>query len=954
MYTTGLLTMPDNDVKAQSSRTATELLQVIQTLVAEIHPHQTNNTNITLDSRFDKDLGLDSLSRVELITRVEKQFQLALPDITFAEAVSARDLLRALQLASSPRSSLSQIDIALTETSTDSDITPDKANTLIEVLNWHVETHPDKPHIQFYDDSGSGEMITYAQLKERASHVAGGLQQLGLQKAEPVVLMLPSSADYFYSFFGILLAGGIPVPIYPPARLTQLEDHMRRHVRILSNCMARIFITVSEAKAVAHLLKSQAPALQSIITAEELTASTAMVTPPVIVRDDIAFLQYTSGSTGTPKGVVLSHANLLANLRAMGQAVDAGPNDVFVSWLPLYHDMGLIGSWLGSLYFASTFVVMSPLTFLARPERWLWAIDHYRGTLSASPNFGYEFCVRRLKDEDIQGLDLSSWRAAFNGAEPVSPETLNSFSQRFATYGFRPQSMMPVYGLAESSVGLAFPPLNRGPLMDRVERDTFMRSGVARPAADDDTLALTFVSSGPPLIGHQLRVIDPAGHELPERHEGQLEFRGPSSTTGYYRDAQKTHTLFDSDWLNTGDLAYIANGELYITGRVKDIIIRAGRNIYPHELEDAVGNLDGIRTGRVAVFGSEDTQSKTERLIVMAETRSTDSEEHEKLRQEINTLATDLIGSPPDEVVLAPPGSVLKTSSGKIRRTASRELYEKGQIGKSSRSVGLQIARITAASILPQLRRAWRYTRSLAYAAYCWAVYSVLAIITWFSTVLLPSFALRWSIARTNAKLFRFLSRVHIHIEGLENIPGKNQPYVLVCNHASYLDSYVLFATLPGYFRFIAKEGLAKYFFSRLPLQNIRTEFVDRFDSSKGIEDTQRLTDLLHQGNALVFFAEGTFTRVPGLRPFHMGAFSIAAQAQAPIIPVAIRGTRSILREGSWFPHYGNITVTIGEAIKPESTEDESQDAWHTALQLRDRCRDFILRHCGEPDLKGE
>ncbi len=944
----------DNTVSdTQPECTASELLQVIQVLVSEIHPGRPSIQHLSLDSRFDKDLGLDSLSRVELITRVEKTFKLALPEATYAEAVSARDLLRALQVSSSPRSSLHKIDITHDDTSTDSRITPDDASTLIDVLDWHVIAHPDKPHIQFYDDSGDGEMITYAQLKERAGRVAGGLQQLGLQKAEPVVLMLPSSAEYFYSFIGILLAGGIPVPIYPPVRLNQIEDHMRRHVRILNNCMAKIFITVSEAMAVAHLLKSQVPNLESIITAGELASSTASMESPVISANDIAFLQYTSGSTGTPKGVVLSHANLLANLRAMGEAVDAGPDDVFVSWLPLYHDMGLIGSWLGSLYFASTFVVMSPLSFLSRPERWLWAIDHYRGTLSASPNFGYEFCLRRLKDEDIKGLDLSSWRAAFNGAEPVSPETLHNFSQRFAHYGFKQQAMMPVYGLAESSVGLAFPPLERGPLIDRVDRNAFMKSGVARPSTADDKLALKFVSSGLPLTGHQIRVIDPAGHELPERHEGQLEFRGPSSTSGYYRDAPKTQKLFDDEWLNTGDLAYIANGELFITGRVKDVIIRAGRNIYPHELEDAVGNLDGIRTGRVAVFGSEDQHSKTERLIVMAETRSTENSEHEKLQREINALSTDLIGSPPDEIVLAPPGSVLKTSSGKIRRTASRELFENGQIGKSRPSIGLQIVRLTAASILPQLRRALRYSKSLFYAGYCWSIYSVLAIITWFTTVFVPSYTLRWSIARANAKLFKLLTGVAVTVEGLENIPSSNQPYVLVCNHASYLDSYVLLATLPGYFRFIAKEALAKYFFNRLPLKNIRTEFVDRFDTGKGIEDTRRLSRLLEEGNALVFFAEGTFTRVPGLRPFHMGAFSIAAQAQVPVIPVAIRGTRSILRAGSWFPHYGAIHLSIGEPIVAEKSRDDiRQDTWHTALELRNQSREFILRHCGEPDLK--
>lgn len=945
--------MSSFDTINKTNDTVIELLRVINVLVAEVQPNRPSKA-ITLDTSFEKDLGLDSLTRVELISRVEKKFKLALPEQNIAEAESARDLLRAIQGAAIPRPVLHEADIQAVELA-DVKVTPDDLVTLIDVLNWHVSTHPDRPHIRMYTDEGDGEVITYQQLKDAAARVAAGLQQRGLQPAEPVVLMLPSGPDYFYSFFGILLAGGVPVPIYPPARPSQLEDHMHRHVRILANCNARTFITVPEAKAVAHLLKSQVPNLQHIITAADLTSSTAISTSPVLTTNDIAFIQYTSGSTGNPKGVVLTHANLLANIRAMGRVVEAGPKDVFVSWLPLYHDMGLIGAWLGSLYFAMLFVVMPPLSFLARPERWLWAIHNYGGTLSASPNFGYEYCLRRLSDEDLAGLDLSSWRAAFNGAEPVSPETLNNFSQRFKTWGFTNKAMMPVYGLAESSVGLAFPPLDRGPVIDRIERSTFMLTGSANSARDEDEHALRFVSSGSPLAGHQIRVVDHAGHELPERQEGRLEFRGPSSTSGYYRDAEKTRSLFDGDWLDTGDLAYIANGELFVTGRIKDIFIRAGRNIYPHELEDAVGNIQGIRTGRVAAFGSEDKHSKTERLIIIAETRSTDNKQLEKLHKEINTLAVDLIGSPPDEVVLAPPGTVLKTSSGKIRRAACREFFENGVIGKNQPGVYWQLTRITVASILPQLRRMWRYSKSVIYAAYYWFIYCILAMIGWSASMFLPSFPLRWSVLRNCARLFAKATNTKIKINGLQNIPTDGQPYVLVSNHASYLDGYVLMAILPGYVRFIAKKELVTNWYYRIPLKNIHTEFVDRYETGKSIESTQRLAKTLKQGNALMFFVEGTFTRIPGLRPFHLGAFSVATETGVPVIPVAIRGTRSILRSGSWFPHHGSINIDIGEAIDPKQIADESgKDAWHVTIELRERSREYILRHCGEPDLTQE
>jgi len=939
---------------SESQHTAEALLQLTQQLLREVHPQRRGRQDIALDSSFEKDLGLDSLARVELIARVEKHFRLALPERTFAEAETPRDLLRALLGARAPQRATAAAPATALHAAAPSAI-PAAAQTLVEVLDWHVAQHPERPHIQLYEDQHDGEVIGYRQLHSSALQIAAGLQQRGLQAGEPVSLMLPSGPGYFYSFFGILMAGGIPVPIYPPARPTQLEDHMRRHVRILDNCRAHTLITVSEAKQVARLLRSQVPGLRHIVSPQELATSAVTAVLPALNANDTAFIQYTSGSTGNPKGVVLSHANLLANIRAMGQAVEASAQDVFVSWLPLYHDMGLIGAWLGTMYYAALLVVMSPLKFLARPERWLWAIHRYRGTLSAAPNFGYEYCLRRLRDEELHGLDLGSWRAAFNGAEAVSPDTLEQFAARFAAYGFRARAMMPVYGLAESSVGLAFPPLARGPLIDRVQRDTFTRSGRATVAAADNGNALRFVSSGPPLAGHELRVVDRAGHELPERQEGRLEFRGPSSTSGYYRDAEKTRQLFHDGWLDSGDLAYIANGELYVTGRIKDIIIRAGRNIYPHELEQAIGNIAAVRNGRVAVFGSEDPRTGTERLIVLAETRSTDSAERERLHAEINTLASDLIGAPPDEIVLAPPGTVLKTSSGKIRRAASRERFEKGDIGRRQRSVPWQVARVALAGVLPQLRRSLRYMRAALYAGYCWSLYVLLSPLVWFGVTLLPRITQRWAVMRACVAVLAKATATPVRVNGLQHLPAPGQPCVLVANHASYLDGYTLVAKLPGHFRFIAKAELAEKFIIRLPLQRIHTEFVERFETSKGVRDTQRLAEVLKAGHQLLFFPEGTFTRVPGLRPFHLGAFSVAAQAAAPVIPVAIRGTRSILRSDSWFPHRGAISIEIGAPLDPgEFSAEAGGDSWRVAIALRDRARAFILRHCGEPDLAAE
>ncbi len=938
----------------QTELNETQLLKLITALVTEVHPRHHAPEHLTLDSQFETELGLDSLSRVELISRVESSYKLTLPERTLAEAQTPRDLIRVLRTfkpteTASPQKTDSMPPLSKLQDSA----MPEEVETLTELLEWHVQRHPERLHIQLYQDDGKGPQITYGQLHQQALKVAAALQQRGLEKAEPVVIMLATSPDYFYSFFGILLAGGIPVPIYPPARPTQIEEHIRRHIRILENCGARILITLPEGQAAARILKSLAPNLEEIITAAELLQFSGEAVTPQLHAQDIAFLQYTSGSTGTPKGVMLTHANLLANIRAMGKVVNANSEDVFVSWLPLYHDMGLIGAWFGTLYFAAQLVIMSPLSFLSQPERWLRAIERHRGTLSASPNFGYEYALHRLQDADLKQLDLSSWRAAFNGAEAISSVTIKTFSEHFKDYGFNPKAMTPVYGLAESSVGVTFPPMLRGPVIDRIERETFVSSKKAVPVSEGQVATQIFVSCGLPLKGHQIRVVDSSGRELPERMEGRLEFRGPSSTSGYYHDSEKTEKLFDGEWLDTGDLAYIAEGELYVTGRIKDIIIRAGRNIYPDELEKVIGDLEGVRKGCVAIFGSIDPRSATERLIILAETRATDTEKLQELRLKINETAANLIGTPSDEVILAPPGSVLKTSSGKIRRDASRQMYEKGEIGRKHKSLLRQLSRLAFSALLPQIRVGLERIKSLLFALYGWMVFLGLASIGWLGIVIAPNDRLRWKVVHSCTRLFAKATNTPLKVRNAENLSSIPESCILVANHASYLDAFVMAATIGKPFSFVAKAELSKKRLLRLPLKKLNIELIERFDISQTVADTQRINEKIRGGGRLLFFAEGTFTRVPGLQPFHLGAFSVAAEAGVPVVPIAIRGTRSILRSGSWFPQHGNITVTVGEPIEPSSKlpSDDAKRLWEEALSLREKARHFILRHCGEPDL---
>jgi len=719
---------------------------------------------------------------------------------------------------------------------------------------------------------------------------------------------------------------------------------MQRQAGILRNAGARILITVPEAIGIASLVRPQVQSLISVETVSDISSDDDVVLPAVADPGATAFIQYTSGSTGDPKGVVLSHGNLLANIRSIGVALRASSADVFVSWLPLYHDLGLIGGWLGCLYFAAPFYVMSPLSFLARPESWLWAIHRYRGTLSASPNFGYELCLSKIRDEDIAGLDLSSLRLVANGAEPVSIPTLRRFVKRFARYGFDPGAMAPSYGLAENTVALTMPPVGRPPLIDRVDREALSRRGVAEPAKADDRDALEIVSCGLPIPDHEVRIVDEAGREVGERHEGRLEFRGPSATSGYLRNEAKTRELFHDGWLDSGDQAYMAAGEVYVTGRVKDMIIRAGRHIYPQEVEAAVGDIDGIIKNGVAVFGSKDPATQTERVVILAETTEDDPARRRALQTRAQDVATDILGAPPDEVVLAPPQSVPKTASGKIRRSAARDLYEHGAVGAVRQTVRWQIARLFLASLGPRLVSALRQARRMLYAAWWWIAATIAASIAWLAVMVLPTVQARWAVVRAMARAALFAVGARPAVTGLELLPDAG---VVVFNHSSYADALVIAAVLPGAPAIAAKKELAGQFFAGSLLRRLGAHFVERYDVAGSLADAQAVTAAAGQERLIVFFPEGTFSRRAGLTDFYLGAFRVAADAGLPVVPGAIRGTRSMLRADQWFPRYAPIEVIFAPPVEPAGMD------FAAVVRLRDAVRAAVLATCGEPDLGG-
>ncbi len=921
----------------------TELITIVTELVRQTHPGAVRQ--VGAESRLDVDLGLDSLARVELIHRVEDAFRLRLDEKTLLEIETPRELLAALRTASgAPPLEFAAPQAIIRDEASAGIGTPDQANTLLEMLDWYATGAPQRQHVLFYQTADLVEELDYATLAQRAREVAAGLIERGVERQQAVAIMLPTSLEFFYTFYGILLAGGIPVPIYPPARLSQLEDHLRRQSAILHSAGAVVLVTVPEARLLAQFLRAEVASLKDVATVSELRDSQMQVRLPEVAPGDIAFIQYTSGSTGTPKGVTLTHANLLANIRAWGKAVELTPQDVCVSWLPLYHDMGLIGAWMGSLYHGGLLVLMSPLDFLARPERWLQAIHRHRGTVTAAPNFAFELCLRRIPDALLDDLDLSSWRLAANGAEPVSADTMLRFAERFQRSKFRPEALAPVYGLAECTVGLAIPPMNRGPVIDRIERAALIDSQRAVPAAENDPTALRYVACGRPLPGHEIRIVDDAGREVGERMLGRLQFRGPSATSGYYRNPEETRKLFDGTWLNSGDIAYMAGGDLYLTSRTKDVIIRGGRNLYPYELEEAIGNLPGIRKGCVAVVGVLDPATGTERVVAIAEVRDKQSADTESLRNQVNALGIDLLGAPPDAIVFAPPNTVLKTSSGKIRRAATRDVYTSGAIGERRAGFRWQLARMALKSAQAGVLRGLRRAGAWAYGLRAWLAFAVLAPLAWTAAVVAGRPARAWWISRRIAKAFFRLAGIPLAVEGLEHLPPTT-PYVLLANHGSYLDGILLVGALDRQHAFIAKREFVDYAVPRLFLSAIGSEFVERFDAARGVEDVRRFTEHARRGERLAIFPEGTFTRQSGLRPFLMGAFVIAADAGLPVVPTAIIGAREILRDRTWMPSRGRVTIRIGAPIFPQGS------GWQAAVRLRDEARAAMLALGEEPAL---
>lgn len=920
-----------------------KLVAIAQQLLAESGEEYAHRT-ITSDASLQRHLGIDSLGRAELFQRIEKNFDVQLPDRIIGEAETLQDIARAIAKAS-PREKIQIHEATVKPIIIKSAVDPTKAKTLIDLLVMYTTENPDKPHIYVQDEQGKEELITHGKLLELSQRVAQAIIQRGIHPGETIAIMQPTNPGFFYTFFGILLAGCVPVPIYPPFRMHQIESYAKQEATILRNAGVRMLVTFQQAENLSHLLRAFVPSLKEITTVDELlkTREKADIVPAQ--SGDFALIQYTSGSTSAPKGVLLTHQNLLANVRAYGKAIKITEKDVAVSWVPLYHDLGLIGMWFGSLYHGVPLVILSPLTFLNRPERWLWAIHYHRGTISAGPNFAYELCARKIDPATIEGLDLSCWRLAINGAEAVQPKTLERFSKKFAAHGFKPETFVPVYGLAESTVGVTASPPGRTWRVDQIDRKTFEEEHRAVPtSAENQKSSLEFVSCGPPLPEHEVRIVDGENKELPERHVGMLQFKGPSSMQGYYSNTEATRAIYhEGGWWDSGDFAYLADGEAYITGRRKDIIIKAGRNLYPTEIEELTSSVSGIRQGCVIAFGISDVQKGTEKLIVVAETNETKEKEREQIRENVIEKIVTALDIVPDQVVLVKPRIIPKTSSGKLQRSACKNMYLEGQLTKTLLPAWAQIAKLGAQWAGVKIKRALVFTGKLLFTAY--------VAVFFLSTLPIILLCLQFLPRNIAANITRFWARnlfrvgfSPVIVTGQKNI-SHSAPLIYAANHTSYLDALLLISLLPTDTRFVGKKELRKVPVLRTFMHKLDHIFVDRFDFPQGVEDAKQMENILHEGHPILIFPEGTFSYAEGLRPFKPGTFKIAAETGIAVCPVAINGTRPLLRGTELLFRPGIIKINFGEPIRANGND------WQDITQLRTKVRLEIAKHCGEPTL---
>lgn len=527
----------------------------------------------------------------------------------------------------------------------------------------------------------SVEKLTFSELHHEALKRGRNLLARGLTKGDKVALIVPDPRDFVLTFLGATAVGIVPVPVYPPLSFGKLDAYVEQTARVLDVARAKLLVTSKKAQHILWSLVDHVRTLTGVVLAEDLSKELAADAPVAeeVFPDDIAFLQFTSGSTSEPKGVVVTHRNLGANGHAiMYEGLDSDPaTDAALAWLPLYHDMGLIGFVIAPLTAGIDVYFMPTLDFIKQPSRWMRAMSQYKATISFAPNFAYGLAARRTSADVVETLDLSRIKILGAGAEPNHPATLNAFLDHFEPAGLRRGALNPVYGMAEATLAMTFRPLLEGMLVDTVVGETIQSTGVATPITDEAEAGVEFVGCGRSFRDHEILIMDDDGTALPDRQVGEIVFRGPSVTAGYYCDPKKTTEAYRREGLRTGDLGYLANGELYVTGRKKDLIILNGKNYDPQSVEWPCAEIPGVRKGNVVAFSRPGQH--TEELVVVAEVKK--DADRDAIRSAIEETTRETLYLSAQDVVLLDAGLLPKTTSGKLQRAKTRLQYLDGSLG---------------------------------------------------------------------------------------------------------------------------------------------------------------------------------------------------------------------------------------------------------------------------------
>lgn len=609
----------------------------------------------------------------------------------------------------------------------------------------HMSRYSDRGYT-FLSTDGQERFISFAEVAREADRRARHFYARGLKPGDRMALIIPEGDEFVLSFLACLYAGIVPVPLYPPVAFGKLDAYIKSTAEILRVADVKMLLTTQRAQNVLWSLLDHVPSLKGLTIVEDLSGPGTGPAPDLsrYTVDDPAFIQFTSGSTSTPKGVMVPHRSILANAQGiMEHTLESNWDDRGVSWLPLYHDMGLIGFVLAPLRYAVPVYFIPTLSFVRRPALWLESIHKFRGTITFAPNFAFALAARRANEELLKSLDLSCLKVVGCGAEPIHGDTMRAFITRLMEAGLKPETVLPAYGMAEATLAMSFPGLRELVSSDWIDSDAYHAEGRAVPVNVNDSAGedgragdgktaghegtdgaaaagsegdadeksgagvLEFVSCGKPIPGHTVEIRDPEGQLLPERRVGEIYFSGPSVTAGYFNNSDGTRAAFTSVGLKTGDLGYLAEGNLYITGRLKDLIILNGRNYDPQSIEWEVGELEGVRKGNVVAFARPGANS--EELVIVAETKE-DPTTQEKLKLAISQRVQGQLALHVSDVVLLEPGSLPKTTSGKLQRSRTRQQYLDGSLGsEGTRTMGNKgstfvVARHVARSLLSRFK----------------------------------------------------------------------------------------------------------------------------------------------------------------------------------------------------------------------------------------------------------